>query len=48
MRFYKEGANHNHYINLKNLSIKVPVTRHKEISDFLTAKICKEFRIPEP
>ena len=45
---FKEGANHTHYINLKNPSIKVPVPRHKEISDFLAIKICKELDIPLP
>ena len=46
--FYKESANHSQYINLKNSSVKVPVPRHKEISDFLSIKICKELGIPEP
>ena len=46
--FFNEGANHTHYINLKNPSIKVPVPRHKEISDFLAIKICKELDIPLP
>jgi len=44
--FFKEGSNHTLYINPKNPAVKVPVPRHKEISDFLSIKICKELDIP--
>jgi len=46
--FFKEGANHTHYINPKNPAVKVPVPRHKEISNLLAIKICKELDIPAP
>jgi mRNA interferase HicA len=43
----REGGNHSLYVNRKaRKSTAVP--RHREINDFLVAKICKDLEIPKP
>jgi len=45
--FLREGANHTVYVNrIEKKSSTVP--RHKEIDDYLVAKICKDLGIPKP
>jgi len=45
--FLREGANHTVYVNLiEKKSSTVP--RHKEIDEYLVAKICKDLGIPKP
>jgi mRNA interferase HicA len=43
----REGGNHSVYVNRKaRKSTAIP--RHREINDFLVAKICKDLEIPKP
>ncbi|MDP2211121.1 MAG: type II toxin-antitoxin system HicA family toxin [Candidatus Aquicultor sp.] len=45
--FLREGANHTVYVNrIEKKASTVP--RHKEIDDYLVAKICKDLGIPKP
>jgi mRNA interferase HicA len=43
----REGGNHSVYVNRSARKIAT-VPRHREINDFLAAKICKELDIPPP
>lgn len=43
----REGSNHSVYVN--RLARKVStVPRHREINDFLAAKICRDLEVPKP
>lgn len=43
----REGGNHSVFVNRKaRKSTAVP--RHREINEFLAAKICKDLEIPKP
>ncbi len=43
----REGGNHSVFVNRKaRKSTAVP--RHREINDYLAAKICKDLEIPKP
>ena len=45
--FLREGRNHTVYLNrVEKKASTVP--RHKEIDDYLIAKICKDLGIPKP
>ena len=43
-----EGAKHTRYVNLTDISRKVTIPRHTEISDLLAIKICRQLGIPDP
>lgn len=43
----REGGNHSVYVNRKT-GKATAVPRHREINDFLAAKICKDLEIPKP
>jgi mRNA interferase HicA len=43
----REGAGHSIFIN-KETGKRTTVPRHREISDFTAAKICRQLGIPEP
>ena len=44
---HREGGNHTVIVNRKvRKSTSVP--RHREISDFLARKICRDVDVPEP
>lgn len=43
----REGGNHSVYVNRKTRK-STAVPRHREINDFLAAKICKDLEIPKP
>jgi len=43
----REGGNHSVYVNRKTRKATA-VPRHREINDFLAAKICKDLEIPKP
>jgi len=46
-RLVREGAKHSWYVNpVENRRSSVP--RHKEVSDNLVLKICKDLGIPRP
>ncbi len=42
----REGARHSWWIN-QNKNMRSSVPRHKEISDILAQKICKDLGIPK-
>jgi predicted RNA binding protein YcfA (HicA-like mRNA interferase family) len=44
----REGAKHSIYINLIDQSWRVTIPRHKEISNLLAIKICRQLGIPTP
>ncbi len=46
--FLSEGAKHTRYINLADTSRKVTIPRHKEISELLAMKICRQLGVPDP
>ncbi|HEV8241857.1 MAG TPA: type II toxin-antitoxin system HicA family toxin [Thermoanaerobaculia bacterium] len=43
----REGANHTVYVN-RGLRKATVVPRHREINEFLAAKICKDLEVPRP
>lgn len=43
----REGGNHSLYVNRKTRK-STAVPRHREINEFLAAKICKDLEIPKP
>jgi predicted RNA binding protein YcfA (HicA-like mRNA interferase family) len=43
----REGGSHSIYVNRKTRK-STAVPRHREINDFLAAKICKDLEIPKP
>ena len=43
----REGANHTIYVNRTARKAGV-VPRHREINEFLAAKICKDLDVPRP
>ena len=43
----REGGNHSLYVNRRTRK-STAVPRHREINDFLAAKICKDLQIPKP
>ena len=43
----REGGNHSVYVNRKTRK-STAVPRHREINDFLAAKICRDLEIPKP
>ncbi len=43
----REGAKHTLYVNRKTRKATT-VPRHREINDFLAAKICRDLEIPQP
>jgi mRNA interferase HicA len=45
--FLREGANHTVYVNRATRKTST-IPRHREINDFLAAKICKDLDVPGP
>jgi predicted RNA binding protein YcfA (HicA-like mRNA interferase family) len=45
--FLREGANHTVYVNRREKKVAT-VPRHKEIDEYLVARICKDLGIPKP
>ena len=43
----REGANHSVYVNRAAHKTST-VPRHREINDYLAAKICKDLDVPPP
>ncbi|MGI9035265.1 MAG: type II toxin-antitoxin system HicA family toxin [Pyrinomonadaceae bacterium] len=43
----REGGNHSVYVNRKSRK-STAIPRHREINDFLAAKICRDLEIPKP
>jgi mRNA interferase HicA len=43
----REGANHSIFVNRKAGKAST-VPRHREINQFLAAKICKDLEVPRP
>ncbi len=43
----REGASHSVYVNRKAGKVST-VPRHREVNDFLAAKICRDLEIPTP
>ena len=43
----REGANQTVFVNRKAAKTST-IPRHREINDFLAAKICKDLDIPKP
>jgi len=43
----REGGNHSVFVNRKGRK-STAVPRHREINDYLAAKICKDLEIPKP
>ena len=45
--FLREGGNHTVYVNRPARTVST-VPRHREIDQFLVAKICRDLDIPKP
>jgi predicted RNA binding protein YcfA (HicA-like mRNA interferase family) len=45
--FLREGGNHTVYIHRQASAVST-VPRHREISEIIARKICRDLRIPEP
>lgn len=43
----REGGNHSVYVNRRTQK-SAAVRRHREINEFLSAKICRDLEIPKP
>ena len=43
----REGAAHSVFVNKGNRKVST-VPRHRELNDFLAAKICKDLGVPRP
>ena len=43
----REGANHSVYVNRRAGKVST-VPRHREVNDFLAAKICRDLEVPTP
>jgi predicted RNA binding protein YcfA (HicA-like mRNA interferase family) len=46
-RLLREGGNHSVYVN-RSARKSSSVPRHREINDYLAAKICKDLEVPPP
>ena len=43
----REGSKHSVFVNPRSRRVST-IPRHREINDYLAAKICRDLNVPEP